>query len=314
MGTSFVFLLAILLVCDRYVLGFLPNPNQNPVQLPQLGITPGTPLSNLPRAPLLGNAPGRNTLPGPFNPGNATNGPGSSSTSTIQVSGACGTAANSVTTNGVTTQGQFQFCGAALPIGSQLRSSILQGDVQATSNVLVSSSDVNGLADGLKVPKGVVLTKSTVDRDGDPDVVTMKGFALASITDSSNGQINKLVDVILKSVLPADLQNFDMTTQGTVTIGCSLTLSSTSTSTANSVRVSTNQDCETVKVEPYKMQQELRATLKNRATMTAIVTADADSSARRRSLKCTNCRPTTTYTCAFCWPKAVCKSVFWCRR
>ncbi|GMH33706.1 hypothetical protein BSKO_01540 [Bryopsis sp. KO-2023] len=71
-----------------------------------------------------------------------------------------------------------------------------------------------------------------------------------------------------------------------VTIGCSLTLSATSSSTSN-------QDCESgifpvlpiinpaailgYKLQNFKMQQDVRAALKTGATVTAIVTADADS-------------------------------------
>lgn len=311
-------LLTTFLISDRCAWGFLPGNNQNLLGIPPLPAT-----SRLPRAPLLGNLPSATTSAGnanrgppqrrttPSRPVNA--GPTSRSSSSIQVSGACGSATGTVTTNGVTTQNQFQFCGGALPIGDRLRASILQGDVQATANLLLTSPDTAGLADGLKVPPGVSLTKSPVDRDSDPDVVTLKSFALASLTDSSIGQITKLVDVFLKAILPPNLQNFDQNTESSVTVGCELSLTSTSTG-QSSVQVTTNQDCETVTIKPFEIQQNLIAIFQDATIMNAVVTADADTTARRRALQCTNCRPTTTYVCSFCWPRNVCRTVFWCRK
>lgn len=82
-------------------------------------------------------------------------------------------------------------------MASDVYDAVLDGDISGVSTQLQSSDNVYALAEGLRFPsdrRNELLTK-TGDRQGDPDVVTLKAVAKAALSSRQYYELSRVLTI-----------------------------------------------------------------------------------------------------------------------
>lgn len=193
------------------------------------------------------------------------------------------------------TEGSGLYEGVYQDTTTQLRSSILEGNLELATSLLTVSKDVDALGAGLRFPPGDPdqFRIMTPERTSDPDVITIKAVAGASlrlgdcnwVSSSSDDPyathpqvlgILKLANVLIIAITPEG---------GVFPEG----------------------------VNQFMLQVDIIHMLADRTFMQQVLDDDPLASALNRRLLVESGVPANSWVCAFCYPKRFCsRSSWWC--
>lgn len=179
---------------------------------------------------------------------------------------------------------------------TQLQNSILDGDVAMATSLLTVSKDVHALAAGLRFPEGDTsqFNIMTTERTGDPDVVTIKAIASASLRVGDCGWVSSSAD--------------DQTVSNPQVLGI-LKLSKVLI-----IAITPESGVFPEDVNQFELQVNIINMLADRAFMQQIVDDNPLASLLNRKLLVDTGTPVRSWVCSFCYPRKFCRtSSWWCK-